>query len=234
MGLGWGIFRGRTGDPSPHSHYAIQVVLSQKPVHVWTELLGSSLEAGLVLGPGVRHALGSSDDAITLVYLEPDAIPGRRVRGALRNGYLQLTGTQRREYERAIEAQVSAPDFALAELLGSQAEATPAATSSDSRIDALLARLDSLLDTPCSVAKLATMCGMSPSHFQHRFRAQTGMAVRPYIRWRRLLKALQGVASGSSLTVAAYAAGFSDAAHLSRTMRRHFGITPGTLADMVR
>jgi AraC-like DNA-binding protein len=37
---------------------------------------------------------------------------------------------------------------------------------------------------------------------------------------------------GDSATAAAHAAGFADAAHLSRTFRRHFGVTPAAMAGM--
>ena len=70
--------------------------------------------------------------------------------------------------------------------------------------------------------------------FAHAFREQTGMAVRPYLRWLRLACALQAVARGQSLTAAAHEAGFADAAHFSRTMRRHFGVTPGSVLASLR
>ncbi len=67
---------------------------------------------------------------------------------------------------------------------------------------------------------------------QHRFRAHTGLAVRPYLRWRRLLTALDGMTRGLPLTDAALEAGFSDAAHFTRTFRRHFGIAPSVLLQL--
>jgi AraC-like DNA-binding protein len=60
------------------------------------------------------------------------------------------------------------------------------------------------------------------------------MAVRPYLRWLRLARALQAAARGLSLTDAAHEAGFADAAHFTRTMRRHFGVTPGSMLRSLR
>lgn len=47
--------------------------------------------------------------------------------------------------------------------------------------------------------------------------------------WLRLQQALAEIARGSNLTEAAYAAGFADSAHLSRSFRQTFGIAPNVL-----
>jgi AraC-like DNA-binding protein len=49
-----------------------------------------------------------------------------------------------------------------------------------------------------------------------------------------LARALQAAARGLSLTDAAHEAGFADAAHFTRTMRRHFGVTPGSMLRSLR
>jgi AraC-like DNA-binding protein len=75
---------------------------------------------------------------------------------------------------------------------------------------------------------LAARAALSPSRFRHRVRELVGMPLRPYLRWLRLRRALMVAASGVSLTRAAQDAGFADAdaAHLTRTMQRHFGVAP--------
>ncbi len=70
---------------------------------------------------------------------------------------------------------------------------------------------------------------LSSHRFQHVFRASTGVPFRRYLLWLRLIGAVNAAASGASLTDAAYAAGFSDSAHLSRTFRRMFGLAPSDL-----
>ena len=81
---------------------------------------------------------------------------------------------------------------------------------------------------------MAAEAALSPSRFAHVFRAETGMPVRPYLRWLRLALALRAASEGGSLTEAAHRAGFADAAHLSRTMRRHFGVSPGSVLGSLR
>ena len=70
---------------------------------------------------------------------------------------------------------------------------------------------------------------LSPSRFRHLFVEQTGLALRPYILWRRFLRVWELAARGESLSAAAHAAGFADAAHLSRTSRRMFGFPPSAM-----
>jgi len=72
------------------------------------------------------------------------------------------------------------------------------------------------------------------SRYLHRLRAYTGLPFRPYVRWLRILLAIESVLAGSSLTEAAHAAGFADAAHFSRTFRRHFGAAPLTVLGQVQ
>ena len=61
---------------------------------------------------------------------------------------------------------------------------------------------------------------------------RTGMPLRPYLRWLRLQRSAVSIIAGSSATESAHGAGFADAAHLSRTFSRHFGIAPSMLARL--
>jgi AraC-like DNA-binding protein len=63
----------------------------------------------------------------------------------------------------------------------------------------------------------------------HVFTASVGVPLRPYILWLRLQVACGEMMRGASIAGAAQRAGFSDAAHLNRTLRRMMGMTPGEL-----
>jgi AraC-like DNA-binding protein len=76
---------------------------------------------------------------------------------------------------------------------------------------------------------LAAVAGLSPSRFMHVFTESVGVPVRPYILWLRLQHACGELMNGASVTQAAHRSGFSDAAHLTRTVRRMMGTTPGEL-----
>jgi AraC-like DNA-binding protein len=85
-----------------------------------------------------------------------------------------------------------------------------------------------------SLKTLAGIAGLSPSRFMHAFTESVGVPVRPYILWLRLQRAACALRDGTSVTTAAHRAGFSDAAHLTRTFRRMLGATPSDLTLLNR
>ena len=91
-----------------------------------------------------------------------------------------------------------------------------------------------LRDLPTRLAELeavsldgvAASVGLSPSRFLHLFTTSVGVPLRPYVLWLRLQCGARELALGKSVADAAHAAGFSDAAHFTRTFRRMIGATP--------
>ena len=58
------------------------------------------------------------------------------------------------------------------------------------------------------------------------FKAVTGQTFRRFKQWSGLQHAARQIASGERVRTAAMDAGFADTAHLTRTFRRSFGLTP--------
>ena len=99
----------------------------------------------------------------------------------------------------------------------------------DPRIVDSLALIRTRLDQPIRLSALAAALNMSQSWLSHQFTEQIGMPLRRYVLWQRLWRAVESALEGSTLTEAAYAAGFSDSSHLSRTFRGTFGVAPSFL-----
>jgi AraC-like DNA-binding protein len=100
---------------------------------------------------------------------------------------------------------------------------------SDERILRAIAYINADLGAPLTLEDVAAEAYLSPSRFRHLFVEQTGMALRPYILWRRFLRVWELLTDGATLSTAAHAAGFADAAHLSRTSRSMFGFPPSAM-----
>jgi AraC-like DNA-binding protein/quercetin dioxygenase-like cupin family protein len=81
-------------------------------------------------------------------------------------------------------------------------------------------------DGPPDLQTLASGVGLSASRLGHLFRDELGLPFPSWRRWTRLRLALDHIRAGGNLTSAAHAAGFADSAHLNRTCRAMFGITP--------
>ncbi len=75
--------------------------------------------------------------------------------------------------------------------------------------------------------ELASLTGLSQSHFSHSFKASTGMAPHEWQMVARLERAKLLLARHDyMLTAIAAETGFADHAHFSRTFRKHIGVTP--------
>ena len=100
--------------------------------------------------------------------------------------------------------------------------------SIDHRVKRVLRDLPSRLAEAeaVSLEVLAASVGLSASRFLHLFTTSVGVPLRPYVLWLRLQCGAGELARGKSVADAAYAAGFSDAAHFTRTFRRMIGATP--------
>jgi AraC-like DNA-binding protein len=103
------------------------------------------------------------------------------------------------------------------------------ATGAVRAVDRRIARLVEILRDPGADRGEATArTGLSAAHIQALFVRDVGVAMRSYRLWRRLLHAIARVGP-LDLTAAAYAGGFADLAHLSRTCRRMLGYAPSAL-----
>lgn len=99
----------------------------------------------------------------------------------------------------------------------------------DLRIKILLNKLEDIPQKKISSKELAKSVGLSESRLAHLFKEQTGTPIRRYLLWLRLREAIRLILKGQSFTIAAHESGFSDSAHLSRTYRKMFGISPSDL-----
>lgn len=231
VGIGYGLFQGTTADNDRHAHHAIQVVLSKLPVRVW--IAGAEWQdvQGVIIGANVVHFIEGSDHPVVLLYVEPDSLYGRALTATLKNSINLLPSDRVLSLMQTM--RVTPPDEIVEVICQSLGiEVARQAPALDASVASSLMTLPRPLPEHISAATLASAAGLSVSRFQHRFRAYTGMALRPYLRWLRLLTALEKIGKGWALTDSAAEAGFADAAHFSRTFRRHFGIAPRQLLNL--
>lgn len=80
-----------------------------------------------------------------------------------------------------------------------------------------------------SLDAIASKVFLSPSRFAHLFSDEVGIPFRRYLLWRRLTRAMLVASRGATLSRAAHSAGFSDAAHFTRTFYQMFGIPPSLM-----
>ena len=86
--------------------------------------------------------------------------------------------------------------------------------------------IDSRMRGELTVQELAAEAGFSLHHFEHVFKAVTGLSVGRYITRRRLLHAAFAMKSGMRAIDAALAWGFDTHAGFYKAFRREFGCAP--------
>ncbi len=111
-------------------------------------------------------------------------------------------------------------------LFGVSGSVSRYAPTLDARVESALAFLKESPQHYGSIEALAAKVHLSPSRLAHIFKQEVGVPVRRYVLWTKMRRALDLAIAGESLTSAALSAGFSDSAHLSRTVRSMMGIAP--------
>lgn len=228
-------------DANIHSHMAIQVVWpGEDSVCI---LNGQRLQELIIIGSQVSHCLELTHGWILLV--EPNSVLGESLTRKLDEKPHKSIPSLCSKFdinnssESAKAFESLTPMFEALDI-NSNLIRTNANTVSDPRISQLLTELNLCFQGECIIpdnwrAKDASeKCNLSESRFLHLFTEQIGIAWRPYLLWRRMLCALQYLVNGQSATKAAYAAGFSDSAHLSRTFKSMFGMTIKQAKELTR
>lgn len=106
--------------------------------------------------------------------------------------------------------------------------------SLDLRIARVLEQLRTDPNRYGSIPELAASVGLSPRRLRELFQVETGISCQKAPLWTRLSQAVRELSEGRSITDAAHSVGFTDAAYLTRTFQRMFGIAPSTLRGIVR
>jgi AraC-like DNA-binding protein len=91
------------------------------------------------------------------------------------------------------------------------------------------------IDEPIAVATLARIAGHSRYHFSRVFARSVGITPHRYVVHLRLQRAIELIRDGrSSLAETAARTGFADQSHLSRWVRRVYGISLTQFVSRVR
>jgi AraC-like DNA-binding protein len=205
---------GPGGKSAAHAHHAMHLMLAREG-----ELrVGRKRVAGIVTAPDVAHAIDARGVETLLVFVEPESDVGERLAAVLRAG----GGTRYLERERDALLALEPPEM-IARLHGGELPEK----RMHPRVRRVLRHLESAEDT--SLAALARVAGLSESRLVHAFTESTGISLRAFLLWKKVQRATAAMREERSLAMVAQRAGFSDAAHMTRTFVRTFGTTPSEL-----
>jgi AraC family transcriptional regulator len=231
------IGEGGGGPIAPHSHYAIQLVIgapSGLRVQFGRHGEWKSCPAALVPSRATHSIDVNGCDLSAVLFIEPETAEGKALSARLQGGPELLdrgavaTGAERLEKAWRTDRSYDAVRTVCLELVR-ELSRTASREPSDPRVLAVVEYIRKRVDQPITLAEVAKASNLSPGRFRHLFVAETGMPLRTYVLWRRLLHVWSLVMQGETLSTAAHAAGFADSAHLSRTARTMFGLPPSAL-----
>jgi AraC-like DNA-binding protein len=223
----------------PHAHQAIQVVFGYAgPVGLRASESDAwrSYQLGIV-GSQEQHSLDATRCTYNAVILiEPETALGRAlIERHLRRGVASVNDAEVLSMcaeifagwlAGATKAQLAADATRVVAALAGD---TSPSVVTDERVLRATEYIRSRLGRPVTLDDVAGHVYLSPDRFRHLFVEETGMGLRPYVLWRRFILAWDLLAQGESVSSAAHRAGFSDAAHFTRTSTQMFGFPPSLL-----
>ena len=196
-------YSGPAGDNDMHRHAALQLVLQGKGVR----FEGGSCDAPFYVRPMVAHQLEQAEH-VELLLIEPSSRFGQALLSALPAEPIGTLQEGSMQPERGGDAQAAPLPkplvHALEHLSGEGAMQRTVGTAADA-------------------------AGVSVSRLRAMANRALGVSLSRWRLWQALQTALQHLAAGDSIADAAFAAGFSDQAHLTRSMKATLGLTPGAV-----
>lgn len=201
---------------------------------------GTVLHSHAVLvGPNVARSLDAEDAGFYSLTLDP-AHPGcRYLRDTVLagRGLLDLRGQFDPGVARAVRSAISggldcAQSFQLSEKLLRHffpgiVEAAPIET----RVARVAAWLRRELPARARMSPLGALVQLSAGRLTHLFSAELGLSIRSYLRWVKMSRAIELLGSKRTVTEAAAAIGFADAAHFTRVLRSYYSAAPSFIKN---
>lgn len=103
------------------------------------------------------------------------------------------------------------------------------------RLKDVISYIEDNLSQNISLDDIASVAGLSVSHFKSLFRESVGLPVHQYVIRRRVERAKSLLGEGKMpISQIALETGFAHQSHLAHHMRRLLGVSPKTLREMLR
>lgn len=224
------------GTIGAHAHHALQVVIALhgEPA-VCVEDGHWESGRGFIVLPDVVHGYDGRGADGAMLFVDPESSEGEWLRSSLTEQVTfvpdaRLAGCSA-EIQRFCEHPLESMEAhaLVRHCIHSLCAGAPPLRRRDPRITAALKAIRDSKNLRVSLEDIAATVFLSPSRFAHLFAQQVGLPFRRYVLWRKLARAMLAIGHGETMTDAAQAADFADAAHLTRTFNQMFGITPSAL-----
>jgi AraC family transcriptional regulator len=199
----------------------------------------SSGESRSGTGFVIRHDIERSwviENAQTAaIFVDPESVEGLWLRSSLPSDITIVPEPRLQQCVEALHTFIERP-FESMEIgrlirlcVHSLCAGAPPARRLDARVTRVLQSIRASDDLRISLESAASQACLSPGRFAHLFKQQVGLPFRRYMLWRKLTRAMMSIAREGTITTAAQAADFADAAHLTRSFYATFGLPPSAI-----
>jgi len=233
----WGFFVGAFADNVPHRHFALQVSIALEGALKISH--GEVMEAfsSCLIQSNVPHQFSGAGYHLTIL-VNPVSSVGHYLAGLAgeQEEMVDFTNAWSLELKQAGLAYVNGALSGEELVAGIRQEFEKLKCRcagnnhfADERISKAINYLEQHAQATVPLETIAAVCFLSPSRFLHLFKEKTGISYRRMQLWNKTVQAFRLAATGQNLTQVAHACGFTDSAHLSRTFKETFGLSPKAL-----
>lgn len=234
IGFGIGVFEGQSGENREHQHLAHQITTSIKTgdkIEIRSRGMIHRAEA-FFIPSGTPHQLVPNQ--YRSIYIDTTHILAKTLSQHLEETteLIELPTDLEKSLQNSCQ-QSDAIQFCLEHFMTNIGVPTKF-TTPRTQIEHVLEHLHQGILTSNIPDRqyLANLLNISESRFSHWFCEQTGMPLRSYRKWLRLISGLQQMRENRQLTDIAHQAQFSDQAHFTRTCVQMFGVRPSHLMQL--
>jgi AraC-like DNA-binding protein len=219
-----------------HAHHAIQIVIALEGE---VAIRGKEEEwhkgPGVIVRPDAAHAFNCNGAMGAMLFVDPESAEGTWLRNSLNRDITVVSGSRLTSSARELRKFIDQPfeSMEIGEIIRhcvqTLSPGVPPARRLDARVTTVLSTIRERDDLRISLESAAEKAFLSPSRFAHLFKQQVGLPFSRYVLWRKLTRAMVAIASERTISAAAHAADFADAAHLTRTFYQMVGMAPSVL-----
>ena len=213
-----------------HKHHCVQLVMAlsgtirfrERQRQRWTRC------DAVLVRPDARHEVDARGTNVMIAFVDPESELGAALSARPGSHVAPIPAATVAEWRAQLGKPASITAARVEPWVTQTLLRERRSQSIDHRVKRVLRALPNKLAQAevVSLDALAASVKLSPSRFLHLFTTSVGVPLRPYVLWLRLQCGARELARGTSVADAAFAAGFSDAAHFTRTFRRMIGATP--------
>jgi AraC-like DNA-binding protein len=240
------LYLGESFDTSFHAHHTVQICIGLKgKIDVLDDNGALVCGQAIIIPSNCTHKLNASNTIIASFFIDVQSCLYQQLNlkylktadGDLNNKMkiqtIALPSLLIANLQKAykVDNELTEALSLIEQIIGDLTDNKDVVKPLDSRIKQVITHINNCLDSQIPMKVLADGINLSQSRLAHLFKEHVGIPIRRYSLWRRVRFAMEVAIEKKSLTEGAHCAGFSDSAHLSRIVKKMYGVSPSAILN---